>query len=232
MIIQGTSEIQFGFLEVPCNLCLTDYKITKMAKTSGKIRTTGGFITRDSSYKGNISNIRSLNTVKDAQVYKELKQGISRYHSALGVRQRNVKIGDLTSQTIGVHITSDGKSEMVVLNGKVFNKSKKDIEKRLNDAYKSGFLTVTNKPVQHAVTHELAHASWNKNLAGAKHKAAGKEIYSLYDKWDKDKKKKGYGEYATKNVNEFWAETVTKAIHGNSDKYTRKVKYIARKYKL
>lgn len=34
------------------------------------------------------------------------------------------------------------------------------------------------------------------------------------------------------NVSEFWAETVTKAIHGKSDKYTTAVKNIAKKYKL
>lgn len=48
----------------------------------------------------------------------------------------------------------------------------------------------------------------------------------------KDKTKKGYGRYSMTNVNEFWAETVTKAVHGRSDKYTTAVKRIARKYKL
>lgn len=45
-------------------------------------------------------------------------------------------------------------------------------------------------------------------------------------------KKSGYGKYAETNVSEFWAETVTKAIHGKSDKYTKKVKEICKKYKL
>ena len=40
------------------------------------------------------------------------------------------------------------------------------------------------------------------------------------------------GKYAETNVSEFWAETVTKAIHGKSDKYTKKVKEICKKYKL
>lgn len=82
------------------------------------------------------------------------------------------------------------------------------------------------------VTHELGHATWNTSLSGANHKAAGKEIRSLYKTWMKDKKKTGYGKYATTNVDEFWAETVTKAVHGKSDKYTTKVKEICKKYKL
>ncbi len=48
----------------------------------------------------------------------------------------------------------------------------------------------------------------------------------------RDKKKSGYGKYARTNVSEFWAETVTKAVHGKADKYTRRVKAICAKYKL
>ena len=55
---------------------------------------------------------------------------------------------------------------------------------------------------------------------------------SLFKSWKKDNKKSGYGKYAETNVSEFWAETVTKAIHGKSDKYTKKVKEICKKYKL
>ena len=84
----------------------------------------------------------------------------------------------------------------------------------------------------HTVTHELAHATWNAHMTGANQKAAGKEVNALYKKWSRDKRKKGYGKYATTNVSEFWAETVTKAVHGKSDKYTKAVKAIAKKYKL
>ena len=60
----------------------------------------------------------------------------------------------------------------------------------------------------------------------------GKEVKKLFNSWKKDNKKSGYGKYAETNVSEFWAETVTKAIHGKSDKYTKKVKEICKKYKL
>lgn len=60
----------------------------------------------------------------------------------------------------------------------------------------------------------------------------GKEIKALYKKWRADTKKKGYGSYGERNVDEFWAETTTKAVHGTSDKYTRAVKSIVKKYKL
>lgn len=86
--------------------------------------------------------------------------------------------------------------------------------------------------LQHTITHELAHATWNASMSSTKAKAAGKEITSLYKKWLKDEKKKGYGSYGKTNVSEFFAEGVTKAIHGNADKYTKKLKNIVGKYQL
>ena len=71
-------------------------------------------------------------------------------------------------------------------------------------------------------------------MTGAKQKAAGKEVAKIFTEWKKDgsKKKKGYGSYAGTNVNEFWAETITKAIHGKADRYTKALKNIVKKYKL
>lgn len=114
----------------------------------------------------------------------------------------------------------------------MFNQSKSAVLGQTKKGYASGWHTQTNKPLAHTVTHELGHATWNTSLSGANQKAAGKEIRSLYKTWMKDKKKTGYGKYATTNVDEFWAETVTKAVHGKSDKYTTKVKEICKKYKL
>lgn len=91
---------------------------------------------------------------------------------------------------------------------------------------------MTNRAAQHTVTHELAHATWTSSYTSSKHRAAGKEITKLYHQWSKDKKKKGYGRYGKTNVDEFWAEVITKGIHGRSDKYTRKAIGIAKKYKL
>ena len=53
-----------------------------------------------------------------------------------------------------------------------------------------------------------------------------------YKKWGNDKSKQGYGKYAKTNVNEFWAEVCTKAVHGKADKYTKAAKDIIKKYKL
>lgn len=204
-----------------------------MAKTSGgNVGRTGGFAGGDSSYKGKIENVKPLSSIKHNDVFREIKQGIAKYHSRLGVRQKDVKIATMSPNINGVHVTSAGKSSNIYLNGTVFNQPKAKIISRTQSAYKSGWSTTTNKPIQHTIVHELAHATWNSHLTSPNAVAASKEISKLHTTWKKDKKKSGYGTYSKTNINEFWAETSAKAILGKSDKYTKKVKSIIKKYKL
>ena len=206
-----------------------------MAKTSGSLRVkkTGGFSPGDSNYKGSIKNIKPLSSIKHNDVYREIKQGISRYHAELGVRERNVKLAELSPNVNGVQMsTLTGENKGIYLNSRVYNMTKGEIIKRTRNAYNSGWSTITNKPIQHTITHELAHATWNTYKTGKKYKTAGKEISSMYSSWLKDKSKKGYGTYAKTNVNEFFAEVTSKAVHGKADSYTRKTKRIIKKYKL
>lgn len=185
------------------------------------------------SFGGKIDNIGSLVEMHSADpaMYRATKQAISRYHSALGVRQREVKLADFDG-AYGVHVSQDGQSKAVYLNRSHFMQGAKAVGAAHAKNYTTGWSTRTNKPVAHTVTHELAHATWNSHLTGANQKAAGKEIRKVYQRWRGDNKKQGYGKYAHTNVNEFWAETITKAIHGKSDKYTKTLKGICKKYKL
>jgi hypothetical protein len=209
-----------------------------MAKTSGsnsKPPKTGGLPEGDSNYKGKVGKLESLSSIKNPAVYKSVKEGISRFHSVLGVRQKDIKIATLDAGTGGVHISQGGVSKQVVLNKQVFNgknTTTQSVAKWAETGYKSGHLTKTNKPVAHIVTHELAHATWNAHLSAPNAKAAGKSVNTLYKKWKADKKKSGYGKYASTNVSEFWAEVCTKAVHGKADKYTTAAKGIIKKYQL
>ena len=182
-----------------------------------------------------VKNSRSISTIADRSVTKELQQGISRFHAVLGVRERSVRIADLSGMNaLGVtYLAGDGKSTGILLNEKFFDRKRKKIitDVRKNH-YDSGFKNRTNAPLQHTITHELAHATWNASMTKANARGAKKEVTELYHRWLKDKKKKGYGSYGATNVSEFWAEAVTKAVHGKSDKYTKRVINIARKYKL
>lgn len=203
-----------------------------MAKTSGGVGRTGGFAPGDHNYKGKIDGIKPLSSIKHNDVYRDIKQGIAKYHSRLGVRQKDIKIANLDAGTNGVHVTSGGVSSNIYLSSSVFNKPKGEIIARTKKAYDSGWSTKTNKPIQHTVVHELAHATWNSHLSSPSAQAAGKDITKLHKSWQKYKKKSGYGEYSKTNINEFWAEVTTKGVLGKSDKYTRSAKSIIKKYKL
>lgn len=210
-----------------------------MGKTSGS--TTGGLGRGDGNYKGEIKGKESLKNIQNPAVYKAVKEAISRVYSVLGAKERNVKLATLRDGVGGVHSASyDAMSGQkldsgVYLNKKIFKPktaTTQSVAKWAKGGYDSGHLTKTNKPVAHIVTHEMAHAIWTDTGTSPQQRAARKDIGRLYSTWLKDNKKTGYGKYARTNVSEFWAETCTKAVHGTSDKYTKRVKAIIKKYSL
>ena len=205
-----------------------------MGRNSGGVVNVSGGSIRAGLVGKAVKESRAIHTIGDRSVVKELQSGISRFHAVMGVRERSIRIADLTAMNaLGVtYIGEGGKSSGILLNSKFFDRKRKSIEKDVLHGYETGFKNRTNRPLQHTITHELAHATWNSSMSSTKAKAAGKEITALYKKWMKDEKKKGYGAYGRTNVSEFFAEGVTKAIHGNADKYTRSLKKIVSKYKL
>ena len=209
-----------------------------MGRGSGGTRNTGGnkgsggLPPSEGDYRGKVEKVETLKNIQNPALYKEVKSAISRFESALGFRQRNVKLAVLENGVGGVHRTTDGKSEGVYLNSKVFKEGTvKSVSQWSSGAYTSGHLTRTNKPVAHIVTHELAHATWNAHMTGTRQTKAAPELKRLYSQWRKERPS-GYGRYASTNISEWFAETATKAIHGTADKYTRGVKRIIKKYGL
>ena len=67
--------------------------------------TRGGLQPGDATYKGSIGKPEPLVNMKDPALYKATKEAISRYHAVLGVRQKNVKLAELSAGTYGVHVT-------------------------------------------------------------------------------------------------------------------------------
>ena len=187
----------------------------------------------DGWFSGDIMFVESLKNIEDRRLYNATKETISRFYKELGIPQRNVKLADLPENIGGVHVTVGGQSEGVYLNSKIFKKGTvQSVTEGMKASYKTGFLTQTNKPVAHTLTHELAHSVWNAHMTGTKQVAAGKEIKRVYRQWKADRRKTGYGKYSSTNVSEFWSETITKGIHGKADRYTKALKGIARKYQL
>lgn len=204
-----------------------------MSKSHGG--TKDSWLGGDANYKGEIKNIETLKALEPS-AYQAIGTAIQRFHSVLGVRERNIKLADIAGHVMGVQESLGGKSVGVYLNKKYFKGwEATEISDRMKELYEKGWQTKTNKPVAHVITHELGHALWNSSLTSANAKAAGKEIKALSEQWLRDRKGReagGYGKYARTNINEFFAETITKAVHGQSDKYTEAIKKIVKKYKL
>lgn len=179
-----------------------------------------------------LTTATSIGGMKHRDMEKQISRAISRYEKVMGVRERHVRLADIDGAYGVTYFDANG-SQGIYLNRKSFDTSKRKFEAAYKKAnYDNGFKNVTNRAAQHTVTHELAHATWTSSYTSAKCRAAGKEINQLYRQWYGDKNKKGYGRYAKKDVDEFWAEVVTKGIHGKADKYTKKAIGIAKKYKL
>lgn len=183
------------------------------------------------NYGGSITDIGSLKEMTNRDLQRQVQQGISKFESRLGVRS-DVRLANLTG-AVGVARTNiaTGKTE-VFLNRKHFEvASPKDVIAYKKRGYDSGFLTRTNKPTQHTVVHELSHALWNSAKRDANSVAAGKDIAKVYKAFQKANPK-GYGSYSKTNINEFYAEIMTKGILGKSDKYSRALINISKRNKL
>jgi hypothetical protein len=183
------------------------------------------------NYQGSIENIGSLKDMQNRDLQRQVQQGISKFESRLGVRS-DVRLADL-SGAVGVARTSrdTGKTE-VFLNRKHFEvATPKEVRAYKKRAYDSGFLTRTNKPTQHTVVHELSHALWNSHRKDDKSVTAGKDISKLHKTFMRDNSPK-YGSYSKTNINEFFAEVMTKGVLGKSDKYTKGLFNIVKKNKL
>jgi len=206
-------------------------------------KTSGGFSPKDIKYTGEVTNVEDLVKIKHPDVYRAMKATIAQFHAKLGVQDRSIKLADLEDNISGVHfINGLGENTGIYLNKKMFNQSKAAIIKDVLRSYSPstkrnvfGFITKTNDPLGHVLTHELAHGVWSIFHRSPKHLAAGKEIQKLFSQYKNDKayrRKSGYGTYSLENASEFFAEVMTKSIHGNADAYTRRLKGVIKKYKL
>ncbi len=207
-----------------------------MAKTTGGVRgasKSGGKEGSDivvGASNINVKNVGSIKEIKDRALQRDLQQGISKFESRIGVKHK-VELADMNG-AYGVHVASglDGKTVGIYLDRKSF-KTKEQVIKAKENAYKTNFSNKTNKPTQHTVVHELAHAVWNSHQKSAKSQKAGEEVNKLY-KTFKKYNPKSWGSYGKTNVNEFYAEGITKGVLGKSDKYTKSLIKITKKYGL
>ena len=94
-----------------------------MGRNSGGVVHTGGGGANAAIVVQAVQNSRSISTIKDRSVVKELQRGISRFESVLGIRERDVRIADLDKMNaLGVTwIGPQGESAGILLNAKFFD---------------------------------------------------------------------------------------------------------------
>lgn len=101
---------------------------------------------------------------------KQINRAISRYEAVMGVRERHVRIADI-SGAYGVTYIGPNGSQGIYLSRRHFDTSKRKFEAAYKASnYANGFKNVTNRAAQHTVTHELAHATWTSSYTSPKHR--------------------------------------------------------------
>lgn len=151
-----------------------------MAKTSGgtnnyakagarviAVTSTGRKLTAKQAAKVKDTS-ESIDSLKHREVVKQLNRGVSRYEKVMGVRERTIRVAN-TGNAYGVTFINANGSQGIYLNKRVFNQTRNYIEASYKKSnYETGFKNLTNRPIQHTITHELAHATWTSSYTGAK----------------------------------------------------------------
>ena len=87
-----------------------------MGRNSSGVR--GGLQPGDGNYKGKIAKVEDLVKMKDPAMYKATGEAISRYHSVMGVRQKKVKLAELSEGTLGMYEPIHGSAPDIAGTGK------------------------------------------------------------------------------------------------------------------
>lgn len=176
----------------------------------------------------------------NTQVQKAVSTMYTRYGMSRDIELYTGPLSSVAPGAIGVNVkwgtAGGGKPvrNVVIINDRYYNGGTKKIRDLKEKAYKSGWSTPTKNPVQHTIVHELAHAKWTSE----QNAPFKKQVQALYRDYLKTisnlpKSKHALGEYATKNLDEFWAETSSQYFlkpRGKTNKWTKAVGKIWEKY--
>lgn len=172
----------------------------------------------------------------DPAVFRELKAGVSKVESRIGIDlpQGNLGFTD-DGEFLGVHFGS-GDNRTVLLQRSFFNRSSRDIIKDLNSEFKRKWAVNSPTPLQYVAVHELGHSIWVDRVEGRAKELfkLNQGILKLHQKFLRDtaRGRTPISVYARHNINEFFAETFTKAIIGRKQNaYSRELLKLLREHK-
>ncbi|NBU34738.1 hypothetical protein EBS40_09020 [bacterium] len=214
-----------------------------MAKSGQRKGGSGaGGVRVERSTKNDVTLVgaESLSTIADPVLRKDIQSAISRFASIFGgVSERVIKIADFQVLPSDFHgalaVQYEGGKSQNYIRGIYLNKDfwtdKKTVNRRIKEWYDMGWFVRTSNPTRHIVMHELAHAKWSRLKSSRSARNARKEVTKLYRQWRR-KERPGWGDYAKKNVDEFFAEGLSKHALGSGDRYTRRLVKILKENNL
>lgn len=171
----------------------------------------------------------------DRAVFRELKAGVSKVESRIGIDLPQSNLGFTTSgEYLGVHF-GQGDGRTVLLQQAFFNRPAKEIIADLRKEFKSKFAVTSPTPLQYVVVHELGHSIWVDRVEGRAKELfkLNKGIEVLHERFLRDtaRGRTPISRYARVNINEFFAETFTKAIIGRKQNtYSRRLLQLLREH--
>lgn len=169
-------------------------------------------------------------------VFRELKAGVSKVESRIGIDLPQGNLGfEENSERLGVHFGS-GDDRTVLLQKAFFNRNSSEIIKDLRREFKRKWAVTSPTPLQYVIVHELGHSIWVDRVEGRAKELfkLNKGILALHQKFLRDtaRGRTPISIYARYNINEFFAETFTKAIIGRKQNaYSRELLKLLREHK-
>lgn len=164
----------------------------------------------------------------DPAVFRELKAAVSKVASRIGIDLPQSNLGFVNKGSfIGVEFGS-GDQRTVLLNKLFFDKKFSEVVATKLRAYKTRWSVPTNAPAQHTLIHELGHSIWVDFIEGRDARLTGLNngIRDLYTSFRKEvaRGRLPVSQYATANINEFFAELFTKSMIGKAqNRYSKKL---------
>jgi len=205
-----------------------------MAKSGQRKGGTGaGGVRVERSLKKDVllAGAESISAIPDAALRREVQSAISRFSTLFGgVSEKIIKLADFNAigpdyvESFGVQYEGgkrQGYIRGIYLNKDIFT-DRKTVNAKIRALYDINWLNRSSNPTRHIVIHEMAHAKWSTLKSSRKARTARREITKLYRQWRR-KERSGWGDYAKSNVDEFFAEGLSKHAAGSRDRYTKKL---------
>lgn len=153
--------------------------------------------------------------IKDPQVKAELEQAVRQYAKEVGFTDgMYVQLGTLPK---GKYAMVQG--DTITLSKAIYGRKYQTVKAYFDERIAKGWTTATGKPVAKTLVHEFAHRTYHGLSASGK-----AQVAAAYKSFMGSKSKKGWGIYAGKSVEEFYADGMAKGLLGKSDAWTKAIR--------